>query len=175
MHDNVTLTGGVQMLRAPTLPPVPTITPAAWETNGSYRIATLDATTEMPCYIAWQYQRAVHGLAGSAVDEWLTENVRSANAYEQSTQFVPAPWPENSEGSIVTATMGTQNIAGGSSCSSFIPNAFSGPTRVSNSADSRTLWFGGQYVTYQSGNQATGLSEFPIDPRSFTDPNVLWP
>ncbi|HVA29468.1 MAG TPA: hypothetical protein VNF68_14900, partial [Candidatus Baltobacteraceae bacterium] len=54
VHDNVTLTGGNQGLKAPTLPAAPGITVPAWETNGDYRIATLDASTEMPCYIAWQ-------------------------------------------------------------------------------------------------------------------------
>ncbi len=58
VHDNVTLDGGSQTLQAPTLPAVPSgYTPPSWETNGDYRLATLNATTEMPCYIAWQYQR----------------------------------------------------------------------------------------------------------------------
>ena len=56
VHDNVTLTGGNQTLLAPTLPAVPSgYTPPTWETNGDYRLATLDAAKEMPCLIAWQY------------------------------------------------------------------------------------------------------------------------
>ncbi len=88
VHDNVTLTGGNQTLVAPTLPSVPSgYTPPSWETNGDYRLATLNATTEMPCYIAWQYQRGQHSLADAAVDEWLIENVRANNAYAAVNQL----------------------------------------------------------------------------------------
>ncbi|HUA08688.1 MAG TPA: hypothetical protein VMA98_05385, partial [Candidatus Acidoferrales bacterium] len=64
VHDNVTLTGGNQTLVAPTLPSVASgYSAPSWETNGDYRLATLNATTETPCLIAWQYERAQNGLA----------------------------------------------------------------------------------------------------------------
>lgn len=156
VHDNVTLTGGSQTLHAPTLPPVPTITPPAWETNGDYRLATLDATTEMPCLIAWQYERAQHSLALSAVDEWLVENVRASVAAHRN-------------GGLTT---GNSFISGGTSCDSWIVATFSVPAAAEYDADPRTLWFAGQYMY----SAAIGIAEFPIDPRSFTDPNVpTWP
>jgi hypothetical protein len=77
VHDNVTLIGGNQMLAAPTLPQYSGVTVPTWETNGDYRLATLNETTEMPCYIGWQYERAQNSTAGSTVDEWLVENTRA--------------------------------------------------------------------------------------------------
>ena len=85
VHDNVTLTGGNQTLHAPTLPPVPAgYVPPVWETNGDYRLATLNEATEMPCLVAWQYERALRGLSMGSVDEWSLENTRAVNAYFQT-------------------------------------------------------------------------------------------
>ena len=163
VHDNVTLTGGNQTLVAPTLPSVPAgYTAPSWETNGDYRLATMNAQTEMPCLIAWQYERAQNTFAGSSVDEWLLENVRADMGYALST---------NGAGANVTLlTTGNAGISGGVSCAGYIsPTLFSQSTYAT---DPRTLWFGGQYV--YSG--AVGLAEFPIDPRSYTDPNhPTWP
>ena len=162
VHDNVMLIGGSQTLVAPTLPTVPSgYTQPAWEKNGDYRLATLDSTTEMPCLIAWQYERAQHNLAGSSVDEWLLENVRAGNAY---AAVAPGGSP------TYKITSGAVNGSGGISCASYIDS-----TTFSQSAyatDPRALWFGGQYVY----STAFGLAEFPIDPRSYTDPNhPTWP
>lgn len=170
VHDNVTLSGGNQMLAAPTLPTVPAgYTAPAWETNGDYRLATLDAQTEMPCLIAWQYERAQNGLAGSSVDEWLLENVRAENAYTVNGR--PA-------GAIPAISSGATNIGGGTSCASYIDPILFSQNRYS--IDARTLWFAGQYAVYSANggtnNEAAGLAEFPIDPRSYTDPNhPTWP
>ena len=168
VHDNVTLTGGNQTLVAPTLPSVPAgYTPPSWETNGSYRLATLDATTEMPCLIAWQYERAQIGLAGSSVDEWLLENVRANNAYA-------AVAPPLSVLHFISSAVDVDT--GGTSCaaSEITPWLF---TQLAAAADRRALWFGAQYVPYNSGTvSAMGAAEFPADPRSFIDtsyPN--WP
>lgn len=163
VHDNITLTGGNQMLAAPTLPTVPAgYTAPAWETNGDYRIATLDAQTEMPCLIAWEYERAQNGLAGSSVDEWLLENVRADNAYAA----VATPGSTFS-----TLTSDSVPTTGGVACASSVADAF-GTSASVNAPDPRTLWFAGQYVY----STARGLAEFPIDPRSYTDPNhPTWP
>lgn len=163
VHDNVTLTGGNQALVAPTLPTVPSgYTAPMWETNGDYRLATLNASTEMPCLIAWQYERAQNSLAGSSVDEWLIENVRAIVAYNQVAPPGSASTP---------LTTGNSGATGGTSCPASVVNAsaFSQSTYATNL---RALWFGGEYV--YAG--AVGLAEFPVDPRSFADPNhPVWP
>ncbi|HTV92529.1 MAG TPA: carboxypeptidase-like regulatory domain-containing protein [Verrucomicrobiae bacterium] len=168
VHDNVTLTGGNQTLVAPTLPTVPAgYTAPAWETNGDYRLATLNASTEMPCLIAWQYERAQNSLAGSSVDEWLIENVRAINAYAA----VAPP------GSLSTPlTTGNDASTGGATCATQISSSFAVGASV-YATDPRTAWFAGQYVPYNGGStSAQGGAEFPIDPRSYTDPNhPTWP
>ncbi len=170
VHDNVTLTGGNQTLVAPTLPSVPAgYTAPAWETNGDYRLATLDATTEMPCLIAWQYERAQNGLAGGSVDEWLLENVRANNAWAQVA-------PAGSQYFLMSSASAAES--GGTSCASYInATTFS---QNANATDLRTLWFGGQFLPYEYNGSPNspirGLAEFPIDPRSYTDPNhPNWP
>jgi len=168
VHDNITLTGGPQALKAPTLPPVPTVTPPAWETNGDYRIATLNATTELPCFQAWQSERTTNALAAGTNDEWLLENVRAINAYSQTAGSVSAPWPGNANG---TVTSGSDEVSGGSACSDMVSPSFTAGVNA-YATDPRSEWFAGKYI-YATG---LGVGEFPIDPRSFTDPNVpVWP
>jgi hypothetical protein len=172
VHDNVTLTGGNQTLVAPTLPTVPAgYTAPAWETNGDYRLATMNAQTEMPCMIAWQYERAQSNLAGTSVDEWLLENVRALNAYQQ----VAAAGTSLGSMQIASAT----GTSGGAACSGYIDPQFNA-VYDAMAMNQRTLWFAGQYVPFgYNGNtsvSAMGLAEFPIDPRSYTDPNhPTWP
>ena len=170
VHDDVTLTGGSQTHRAPTLPSVPAgYTAPSWETNGDYRLATLNASTEMPCLIAWQYERAQNDLAGSSVDEWLLENVRAGNAYAQVAA---------AGSTIPSISTGGTTTSGGVACAADIEYQFTAPN--SFAIDPRTLWFAGQYAIYSAfggtDNEAAGLAEFPIDPRFFTDPNhPSWP
>jgi hypothetical protein len=165
VHDNVTLTGGNQALVAPTLPTVPSgYTAPMWETNGDYRLATLNASTEMPCLIAWQYERAQNSLAGSSVDEWLIEQVRKINAYQAVAPV------GTSLTSYEIETPGT-NTSGGTSCAASLVDAALFSQNVT-AADPRGLWFAGQY----NDTTAYGIAEFPIDPRSYTDPNhPTWP
>ncbi|MGA8841195.1 MAG: hypothetical protein WB491_11960, partial [Candidatus Aquilonibacter sp.] len=169
VHDNITLTGGSQTLVAPTLPSVPAgYTAPEWETNGDYRLATMNASTEMPCLIAWQYERAQSGLAGSSVDEWLLENVRANNAYAAT----------GATGAIPSVSTGGTATTGGVTCATDIAYQFTG---VNNYAtDPRALWFAGQFAVYSANggtdNEAALDAEFTIDPRSFTDPNhPTWP
>ena len=173
VHDNVTLSGGNQTLLAPTLPPVPTITPHPWETNGEYRLATLDPTSETPCFVDWQQERAANNLPAGSIDEWLLENIRATNTFHQSPNYYNAPWPNNAFGSLTTGNEG----GGGTSCAQDIPFAFvPGNVVISYSEGPQTLWFAGQWVTYNSVHSAQESAEFPIDPRAFTDPNVpVWP
>ncbi len=159
VHDNVTLTGGNQTLLAPSLPPVSAgYTPPVWETNGDYRLATLDKATEMPCLVAWQYERVQHGLAMSSVDEWSLENVRAVNAYFQTPNATTA---------TLISLGGSQN-SGGTDCANanLIP-AFTVNTAQSNSLTPQVPWFFGQYDFNPYGD---GLSEFPVDPRANTNP-----
>ena len=167
VHDNVTLTGGNQVLAAPTIPPIPTVTPKAWETNGSYRLAMLDASTEMPCYIAWQYQRGLRSLPLGTADEWITEQVRGIN-YGQQHGGV----------SVKLLTSGGFQNSGGTTCDASLvfTSTFQGSiAALPYATDLRTLWFGGQFVLGYSGGVSygiVGLAEFPIDPRSYVDPNI---
>ena len=177
VHDNITLTGGWQALKAPTLPPVPTVTPPAWETNGDYRIATLNATTELPCFQAWQSERATNGLAAGTNDEWLIENVRSIQLARYGGGLPVAPVTTQN-----TLTSGYEGGSGGTNCAEVVNGAFPGSSTANAEAtDPRTAWFSGQYLPYTTPYNAThisaiGLAEFPIDPRSFTDPSVpAWP
>ena len=175
VHDNVTLAGGNQTLLAPTLPPVPTITPQPWETNGEYRLATLSPTTETPCFVDWQQERAANNLPAGSIDEWLLENVRAFNTYRQDPAFTNPPWTGNRWGVLTTASPD----GGGTSCQENIVTYF--PPTNFNGYDTYTLnpqteWFAGQYLTGSSTVSVEETAEFPIDPRSFTDPNVpVWP
>ncbi len=172
VHDNVTLTGGNQTLLAPTLPPVPTITPQPWETNGEYRLATLNPTTETPCFVDWQQERASNNLPAGSIDEWLLENVRATNMFHQSPNYYNAPWPNNAFGSITT---GNEWQEGGVSCLSGVASSFA-PGANAYAVNPQTLWFAGQYLPGTISSTTMESAEFPIDPRSFTDPNVpVWP
>jgi hypothetical protein len=173
VHDNVPLTGGVQTLHAPVLPPIPTITPKPWEANGDYRLSSLDATTEVPCVTAFETQRTIRALPQVVVDEWLMENVRDANAYRQSPSFIPGQtWPGNAYGYLTT---GNGADSGGTTCTSaLIVPSFESAFAI----DSRSRWLGAQYLqdNAQTLTSAVGLAEFPIDPRELPDPNVpIWP
>jgi hypothetical protein len=170
VHDNVTLTGGNQTLKAPTLPSVPEgYTAPTWETNGDYRLATLNESTEMPCYIAWQYARAQRSLAGASVDEWLTEKERANLAYG-------AAYGAGAKFNLLTTANGF--VAGGTNCDSWIEGTlWTGNTYA---PDPRVLWFGGAWSLVEfpalTFYQGSGFAQYPIDPRSFTDPNYpTWP
>lgn len=169
VHDNVMMNGGPQVLHAPTLPPVPTITPPAWETNGSYRLSAIDATTELPCIQAFNTERTNRTLPQVVPDEWLMENSRAIVSYEESPSPSPAPWQNNVAGALTT---GIAQISGGTTCATMIAAAFTGAYAV----DLRTQWIGTKYSVYDSGSQAYGIAQSPIDPRAFTDPSVpVWP
>jgi hypothetical protein len=174
VHDNVTLIGGDQALSAPTLPQYQSVTYPAWETNGDYRLATLNETTEMPCYIGWQYERAQKLLAGSSVDEWLIENVRAvikATAANDESQVATTVSPygfgsgggtDCAEAPIQSAGFGTGPLA-------------SGPATL-GVLDLRGIWFAAgdplEPVQQGGGTAAIGRAQFMIDPRSS---GATWP
>jgi hypothetical protein len=172
VHDNVTLTGGNQALSAPTLPQYSGVTVPTWETNGDYRLATLNATTEMPCYIGWQYERAQKVLAGSSVDEWLVENVRATitaaqnavvvNQTVSNLGFSASGVPDCAESLIEAAAFGTGPEASGQASNGVL--------------DPRASWFAAGYPVLTAvgatGSAPIGRGQFVVDPRSS---GVTWP
>jgi hypothetical protein len=171
VHDNITLTGGTQALKAPSLPTILTVTLPTWETNGDYRIATLNATTEVPCFQAWQTARAANNVAASSVDEWLIENARALETELQNGGGL--------RGFLTSDATGFTSMGAVSGCP-FVPVIFpGGALATAGATDPRTVWFGARFVTFSTdgglNEQTAGAGEFPIDPRSFTDPNVpIW-
>jgi len=166
VHDQITLSGGAQTLNAPNLPPVPTVTPPAWETNGSYRIGVVDPTTEAPCFNEFNLKRQSNALPQVVADEWLTENIRDVTRFVESGSYFAAPWPGNQYGSLQYAIA---LIAGGTSCSQMIDPAFA-PGADANATDPRTTWFGGYY------NSIAGRAQYPLDPPTVPDSHgIVWP
>lgn len=181
IHDNITLVAGANALKAPTLPPVPTVTPAAAETGGSYRLVTIDANNEAPCFTAYNNARVSHGLAQVVVDEWLMENARAANTYYQSPSYQPgAAWPGNPYGFLTTGNdtfRGYVTKAGESFCqANLVDGAFNnnGPQW---SESPHNLWVGATAIDIPSNQGSdSGVLEYPWDPRYQADPNVPnWP
>lgn len=167
IHDRVVLSGQ-SVLVAPTMPPIPGITPAPVERNGDYRLATIDQVHELPCIQDYDAQRTQRGLTKPVIDEWLTENVRAAvnqsvTAYNKETD------PSNPYGFL---TAGNAHVTGGTDCSNMVSPSFALPNSWAVNAAAR--WYAGLYLPYQSGSiyTAYGASLFPIDPRLFKDPDV---
>lgn len=171
IHDRIVLSGQTALV-APTMPPVPGITPAPVETNGDYRLVTIDQTNELPCIQEYQKDRAARNLPNAVIDEWLTENVR-AWVSQSVTPYKGQTASSNLYGFLST---GNVTLNGGSNCTGIADNAFT----LGNSSAYATVspWYAGSYLPYQSGSQygAYGASLFPVDPRLFKDPSVVnWP
>jgi len=165
VHDQITLSGGAQTLNAPNLPPVPTVTPPAWETNGSYRIGVVDPTTEAPCFNEFNVKRQANALPQIVADEWLAENIRDVTRFVESGSYVSPPWSGNPNGILADLL---DAIAGGSSCGQMVDPAF---TLGSPAMDPRVLWYGGYYAI-----GVAGRDQFPRDPATVPSANgVVWP
>ena len=122
-----------------------------------------------------QQERAANGLAAGTIDEWLLENARAFQIYRQNPNYANAPWPGNAFGLITTGNEG----GGGVSCQTGVASSFV-PGANTYAVNPQTEWFAGQFVIFSAyggtNNEAMQSIEFPIDPRSFTDPNVpVWP
>ena len=170
IHDKVVLSGQM-VLAARMMPPVPGITPAPVETNGDYRLVTIDQTHEIPCITDYDQQRTSRGLPKPVIDEWLTENVR-AWVNQSVTRYNKQTDPRNPFGFLTT---GNDAVTGYSDCGPMATNSFTG-TGVAYATISP--WYAGSYLPYQGGSpySAYGASEFPQDPRLFKDPNAVpWP
>lgn len=175
IHDNVMLTGGNQTLHAPTLPPIPTITPPAAETNGDYRLLTLDPVGEAPCLTDFNAARASLNLPPVVEDEWLTENDREANAFHITPGYYHAPWPGNPVGALTSYSPDSGELS--QVCQDGVNEAFNGDAAASKSPQQE--WFGGNIAGPYSVSGSTGYIaqlEIPLDPRSAADPSgVVWP
>jgi hypothetical protein len=171
IHDRLVLNGQSTLI-APTMPPQPYYTPPATEIGGSYRIATLDPLTEVPCYLAWNFDRAAHSLNATVADEWLTENSRAITQGEQNNAAVAGT---GGTAQFITGGSGHDSNSGGDNCASSTLGGengnFSGQAQGQNP---QSLWFGGVYLlTY-----GFGAAQTPIDPRfsDTVDPNPpMWP
>jgi hypothetical protein len=170
IHDRVVLSGQTTLV-APTMPPVPGITPPPVETNGDYRLVTIDQMHELPCITDYDAQRTQRGLPKPVIDEWLTENVRAWVA-----QSVTPYNKQVTPGVYGFLTTGSDTVTGYSDCSPMTTNAFTG-NAFAWSAQSN--WYAGSYLPYQVSNgnlPAYGASLFPVDPRLFVDYNApTWP
>ncbi len=166
VHANVTLSGGTVALVAPTMPPIPTITPHPWESNGDYRIQTLDAVTMQPCFTEFNLQRVGHLLPQVVADEWLLENIRDVTRYQQSGWFANPPWVGNANGGLSDTYDG---LVGGSTCPALADSPFTVPG--SAAFNPLTIWYGAYYVNAVSGNQ-----QEQADPATLASAKgVIWP
>lgn len=166
IHDRIVL-NGQSVLVAPTMPPIPGITPAPVEVNGDYRLVTIDQVHEIPCIQDYDAQRAQRGLPKPVIDEWLTENVRAAVA-QSVTIFNKETDPKNPYGFLTT---GNADGTGGNDCAFIAKAAF---TNNATPFGMQSPWYAGSYLPYHTGSiyTAYGVILFPIDPRLFKDPNV---
>jgi hypothetical protein len=177
IHDNVTLTGGVQHIVAPSMPPLPLITPNAIERNGKYRLVTVNKTRELPCFTEFNAIRLQRGLQPMVLDEWLTENDRTVTAAivkwwnNGDHGPPPTPVPSNPYEGLSTGNIG---IVGGNSCHDIANDAFK--LNAKYAANVQAHWFHGMWYAYDHSKEGTGEGQFPRDPRNFVDPNVpRWP
>lgn len=170
IHDKIVL-NGQPLLAAPTMPPLPGVTPPPVESSGNYRLANIDATLELPCIQEYDAQRTALSLQLPVVDEWLTENVRAAVAQSQ-TSYKGDVFATNMYGFLTTANI---KATGGTTCKDVVDSAFTLPNQYAISVGA--AWLSASYLGYQGGvSSAYGLAEFPYDPRLYTDPNALsWP
>ncbi len=174
IHDRIVLTGGGTVsaplpLVAPTLIPQPLYTPPATETSGKYRLATIDALNEAPCYLYWNQLRQSHALAQAVLDEWSIENSRAisyvgiqSNGAGQTVKFL---------------SQANMLVSGGANCTDMInPYWVSTTPRYGEVTNSQDLWVGIDYIPYNAQHSGSGAGNYPVDPRVFPDPNgAQWP
>ncbi len=180
IHDQIVLAGGVQALRAPVLPPVPTYTPKTWETDGTYRIATLDPASEAPCIAAFNAGRATKQLPPAVADEWLMENTRAYLANSMGTNPTEPPWPNNPTGTIGRDNLERGMFGGMVTCADQVTpekmfrEPFGFPKATLNP---QALWLGISITPQKSGGDNdihdTGMVQIIADPRN--GGAIVWP
>ena len=174
VHDRVVLGGGGTVaaplpLVAPTMLPEPNYTPPASETGGNYRLLTIDARTDAPCYLGYNLLRAANGQHAVVLDEWSSENGRAV----ATAGMNPA-----SAGQVLNfINTGNGLVSGGANCSNTLADFFApGSAKLTWDTSTENLWFGGTYIPFSSQNSGFGGYLFPNDPRLFADPNnLVWP
>lgn len=167
IHDNVTLVAGTNALQAPVLPPWPTVTPPAWELNGTYRLQTIDAATELPCFNAYNAQRTSHNLPQVVFDEWLKENTRDFVTWHSSPQYGTLSQPPSSHALTSDDAFGGSGIS--TTCDVVVLPLFASASSTAQLSPHNNS-FGGSY------SSGFGLIEYPLDPRFQADSSGFpWP
>lgn len=179
IHAQIALTGGGTNasplpLPAPTLPADSYYTPPPVETNGDWRLTTLDAQYEAPCYLAYNQARTAHALPQAVSDEWLVENTRG-DVWAGENNYLQ----HGSGGTVqfLTGGTGASQFSGNANCAEYVASnhVFIAGGQALNA---QSLWYGGLYVV-GSGLQPFGADEEIIDPRwpDTADPGPIpaWP
>ena len=167
IHDQLVLRGQTTLI-APTMPPQPLYTPPAAETNGAYRLATIDALTEAPCLLAYNQDRTSLNLPAAVTDEWLQENVR---AIRHSVETWNAQNPNGGDVvQFLSSGAATSSVSGGANCARLVgPNNSGNFSAPSQALSAEASSFGGTVGWYTApapyGSQSDGYVEFPWDPR----------
>jgi hypothetical protein len=175
------LTGGNQVLVAPSMPPQPaTLNPLTYLTfpavqNGpDYRIATLTGV-EAECLATMDTIDTQIGHALLVPDEWLVENTRDINASQNAT---------NTFGSGAIAVSYHNGFSGGINCYSGLMGEYQ--TYGLNLGGAPGLaspfveWFGGAFLigTTPGYEEGTAIFEWSLDPRAESSADPLynpWP
>ncbi|MHB8177943.1 MAG: hypothetical protein ACYDA5_05090 [Vulcanimicrobiaceae bacterium] len=173
VHDNITLTGGNQVLVAPSMPPQPLVTNPAVQNGPDYRIATLTGV-EAECLATMDVIDTQIGHPLLVPDEWLVENTRDINASQAAT---------NTFGSGAIAVSKYNAFDGNINCySSLMGNYQSAPASALATLYTNPLvqWFGGAFtiVGNQQHSQGVAMYEWALDPRAESAADPLynpWP
>lgn len=191
VHARVSLTGGNQELRAPTLPAVPCVHEAeldngyclamakpgttpfpvpAVETHGAFRLVTLSPETEVPCISAFNQKRVDKRLPPVVEDEWEAELARTSEGYITSGVNLRTAQPQPG-----LEKYGQISI-GGAPCPVWVKFWTSTTKHASAEADPLLLWYSAIDVQKKPFNEYALLH---IDPRVTDDyysaKIPLWP
>ncbi|MHB8153815.1 MAG: hypothetical protein ACYDG3_12275, partial [Bacillati bacterium] len=172
VHDNITLTGGNQVLVAPSMPPQPLVTNPAVQNGPDYRIATLTGV-EAECLATMDTIDTQIGHALLVPDEWLVENARDINASQAATNTLGS-------GAIAVAYRNSNPGGGAPNCYSMLTGAQSNSAIQGVIADPLVQWFGGAYLIDPTPGYQEGLAmyEWSLDPRAESSADPLynpWP
>lgn len=172
VHDRIVLSGQTTLV-APTMPPQAYYTPTPSEKNGYYRLTTLDTMAEAPCILAYNQQRASHGMPAAVADEWLAENTRAIASAVMAG--APAGTPE----STIGGQYAFSQVSGGANCANDLVGYGPNYQPPSQAGIANAQWFGGIYDKYTAQHSGFGIAESIVDPRVYTQQTppgaAMWP